>query len=637
MIAFFPNIYEDELLYSAIARYHIRSANISLKASIKELFNSNTVSSVVELPSHIDDFIKNLPINSKYSAEEIILNHTMFPLYTAFLPRDRSELLKKSMKGNKGESVYNIAGLMASSITSNRFLKFCPRCFEEDKKKFGEAYWHRIHQVPGIYVCAKHQIPTQNSNVFLRSKNKHEFICATEGNCFFNDKGEVNNEIVASNLLMSKVEKVISSRDLLKKYCKLAKNVELLLSGKYERRPYSWFWKKYNNRLIECGFANVNGRVDQKKLIREFKAYYGEELLSVLQSNIREDNYNNWLSQIVRKPRKSFHPIRHLLVIEFLNMSIDEVFNGSIQNKPFGEGPWPCLNAASNHYLQPVIDNITITYDHKSKKTIGTFKCNCGFVYSRSGPDSNENDKYKFSRIKNFGEVWEGKLKELVAKKLSLREIARRLKADPKTIDKYAKKLNLERYWKKKIKNGEIKKEVGKNEKHNKNLMIDKYRKEWNELAEKNPDKNKTELRKLNGRLYAWLYRNDKEWITKYRTYNHKKRIIKNRIDWKKRDIEILEEVINVVDNLLSIKGKPIRITTSKIGKEIGKLSLLEKHLDKLPLTKEYLDTHTESVKDFQQRRIKWAINELEKEGEEIKEWKVMKKAGINKNNIDSG
>lgn len=54
---------------------------------------------------------------------------------------------------------------------------------------------------------------------------------------------------------------------------------------------------------------------------------------------------------------------------------------------------------------------------------------------------------------------------------------------------------------------------------------------------------------------------------------------------------------------MLNSEGKPERITISKIGKKIGRLSLLEKHLDKLPLTKDYLQKHIESVEDFQKKK----------------------------------
>jgi len=37
MVSFFPTMYEDELIYSAIARYHVRSGNTIPKQTIDKL------------------------------------------------------------------------------------------------------------------------------------------------------------------------------------------------------------------------------------------------------------------------------------------------------------------------------------------------------------------------------------------------------------------------------------------------------------------------------------------------------------------------------------------------------------------------------------------------------------------------
>lgn len=57
----------------------------------------------------------------------------------------------------------------------------------------------------------------------------------------------------------------------------------------------------------------------------------------------------------------------------------------------------------------------------------------------------------------------------------------------------------------------------------------------------------------------------------------------------------------------------------SRVGKSlakprlcrIGLLALLEQHLDLMPMTRDYLAMVTESIEDFQIRRIRWAVNEL--------------------------
>jgi hypothetical protein len=77
---------------------------------------------------------------------------------------------------------------------------------------------------------------------------------------------------------------------------------------------------------------------------------------------------------------------------------------------------------------------------------------------------------------------------------------------------------------------------------------------------------------------------------------------------------------------------KPQRISISRIGKTVGLLALLEKHLEQMPLTKAYLESVTESVEDFQIRRIKWAIKLLDDSPEEIQRWKVIRVAGLGEN-----
>jgi hypothetical protein len=60
-----------------------------------------------------------------------------------------------------------------------------------------------------------------------------------------------------------------------------------------------------------------------------------------------------------------------------------------------------------------------------------------------------------------------------------------------------------------------------------------------------------------------------------------------------------------VVEEMLNSTEKPERITISLIGSKLGIRALLEKHLDKLPITNQYLDSVKESRRDFQLRRIK--------------------------------
>jgi hypothetical protein len=96
--------------------------------------------------------------------------------------------------------------------------------------------------------------------------------------------------------------------------------------------------------------------------------------------------------------------------------------------------------------------------------------------------------------------------------------------------------------------------------------------------------------------------------------------------------MEVLVE--KAVHELLGIPGKPVPINVSRIGKHIGKLALLERHLDKMPRTKKLLDQVVKTNEEYQTRRIDWAVKELEAEGIELKWWRVVRKAGIRDDKI---
>jgi hypothetical protein len=138
----------------------------------------------------------------------------------------------------------------------------------------------------------------------------------------------------------------------------------------------------------------------------------------------------------------------------------------------------------------------------------------------------------------------------------------------------------------------------------------------------------KTDIRKEIPGVYSWLYRHDRAWLNSHSpTRNREKN--KDRIDWDIRDKTVLEEVKGCVKDLLINNERPIRVTVSTIGKRIDRLGLIEKQLDKMPKTKDYISKVLESQHEHRLRKIQWAIRQLEHENKEIKAWAVLKKAGI--------
>lgn len=606
---FFPTIYEDELLYSVIARYHMRSSNTNLIYSLEELFSDKSVRVNIELPGNINKLISNLPINCKYTENDFIFKTTLYPFYTFFNSRDFSEELFSLMLDNDNNDVQIKSGLKAMSIDKPTYFRFCEECMKEDYEKYGEYYWHRIHQVSGVLLCPKHKTILHNSSVKLRSYNLREYKSPNIKNCQINGSNNYSEEIS-------------------EKLYQLSKDIEFILNMNLDKKDEFWYWNNYRNSLMKRDLATLNGNILVKELIKKFKNFYGDEFLDLIQCNLKDEGYNNWLLDMIRKPRKRSHPIRHLLMIRFLGYDIRDFIQDEIKYKPFGEGSWPCMNKVCIYYKENVISNVSCTSYKKDNKIVGEFECSCGFKYSRQGPDENNENIYKITKIQDYGDVWRDKLEQLVTiKSYTVKEIAEILGVDRGTVYRHAKKLGLPIY--ERISNNyEV---TSNNESYNyKDTTKEIYRKRWFELVVNNPNKSKTELRRIDDAAYTWLNKNDKEWLNKNSPLNSKLINLKSNVDWSKRDKYILDLIEISLKNINYIStNKPNRITISYISRLIDKPLGYYLSTNKMPKTKEYIDSILEDTDTFRKRKIKWAIYSFNSKNEEVTVSKVQQLLGF--------
>jgi hypothetical protein len=468
----------------------------------------------------------------------------------------------------------------------------------EDEACYGEPYWHRVHQVPGVCICPTHNEVLLQSDVAISCKqNKHAFILL--------DQYETKRKEAVK-------DKQFNSSH----YLNIATNVHWLLNNEISAMGLEKIRNRYVGLLMNRGFASTMGKVRQRDLIRSFRQFYGEQFLEHFNCAVHEDVQDNWLMKLVRKLKGAAHPIRHILFMFFMDQTPKQFFEDNRSYHPFGNGPWICLNAASSHYRQHTIKKCLLTRNSNTGGIMGTFFCSCGFVYIRRGPDLEGLNQEKVSKILEFGDAWKTKLLQLAEKKKSLRQIAIILNVDHKTVNKYLKILRM----------GQEKKE--KNEScFNHNLSS--YRSKWLKTVRDNDRKSKTEIRRVASKEYAWLYRHDREWLDKNSPapMSRMKRE-NNRVDWSQRDINLFGQVTKAAKELRGY-SIPTRITINSIGRKIGQLHYLQKKLNKLPKTKELLETVVDSLEDFQIRWIKFVAEGFRVKGEEVLRWKIIREAGL--------
>jgi hypothetical protein len=97
--------------------------------------------------------------------------------------------------------------------------------------------------------------------------------------------------------------------------------------------------------------------------------------------------------------------------------------------------------------------------------------------------------------------------------------------------------------------------------------------------------------------------------------------------NWAKRNLELLLQLKEVVKEMK--KGKPKRITSTIIGSKLGISGWLSKRKEKLPMTKAYIESELESLEEYHIRKIKWGIEELERQEKEMTLWNLIEIAGV--------
>lgn len=75
-------------------------------------------------------------------------------LYTSAMPSSRAELWLKALQ-RRGPQHF-ATGVGQSLLKSA--MHCCPQCMQEDQQRFGVAYWHTVHQMPGVLHCPLHHI-----------------------------------------------------------------------------------------------------------------------------------------------------------------------------------------------------------------------------------------------------------------------------------------------------------------------------------------------------------------------------------------------------------------------------------------------------------------------------------------------
>ena len=314
-LASFPRLYSDELLYSGLARYHIRSGNQSFRQTDLDLFGySSQQACRVTLTNNLKGLVKQIAHISDYRVRWLMENHTLYPFYAAFLtPIETIKLESATIEKRSGSILEQARVDLDSTNDRRKYIKFCLECFDTEVEQYGEPYWHRSHQIPGVIICTKHKILLLDSTVLTDGHGIH-YYALNRDCCSIDTTPQVEIEPGHREHLLG-----------------IAADLEWLMQVRIDFRGMVW--------LRDCCITELCRQGSVKKLLRErlkfdepvlyqsFCAFYGVDCLNAIEPRFKQTEGKYLIHCLFAGDiDPKIDRVAHVLIARYLFGSIDNIF-----------------------------------------------------------------------------------------------------------------------------------------------------------------------------------------------------------------------------------------------------------------------------------------------------------------------
>lgn len=275
--------YPDELLGSFLHRA-TRQLGLSSKRLMPLLSETSNTTLPMLITRHAG-FAQAIGL----SLEELIQQHTLLPYVVAFMsPAARNKTLGSVLHS----STSSVSAAAQNAIKGSRFLRYCSKCMLEDLQHYGDTYWRRIHQLPGINICATHCIPLFISRVSVRATTT------------MRPPIEAKGSLKSQKLLPKKIDYEIAELS------KAALQNELFVMDWSEH---------YRSLATKLGYTKNKGAVFGQLLSQDLITFYGRPYLESLNLSYEYNSRAAWPALMFRPHFNSATAVKHILLNVFLD------------------------------------------------------------------------------------------------------------------------------------------------------------------------------------------------------------------------------------------------------------------------------------------------------------------------------
>ena len=277
-----PSPYPDELVGSMLARAQ-RQTGFGLKQLIHQTtgtYNTSHPATITAYPSVAGAFGLEL--------KAFLDKHTHYPFATAFWRQeDRNNLTRKLVNP---ENRINVAFLSQNAGKTVHALRLCPECIAQDLGRYGESYWKRAHQLPGVSHCVEHQRPLRDTSISVANMLKAP------------PPHQVRQKCTCDPHLPHA------------KALKLAEVAQTALNGRWNfENPVL----EYRRRAMSLGYGLNSSDIYSEVLVQDFHAFYGARFLESLGCGLQESG-RPWVATLAGTLNTHWTALRHVLLLTFL-------------------------------------------------------------------------------------------------------------------------------------------------------------------------------------------------------------------------------------------------------------------------------------------------------------------------------
>jgi len=296
---FFPAACPDETLHSLLSRY-VRLSGLGSWASVFNAAQGDaSFARNLAFPCHLAGLVQALPSAANLGLDSIIVRHSLLPYFQPFLTEHQFANAQFQMAYRGGVGLKTKLGIIASRLETTCRTRFCSTCLVTDVRDYGTAYWHRVHQLPGVWICPHCQAPL--------SVVDHHWLAKGLRKLYLPQDEDVQAH--ASRFSVNKLQQ--------QALLTLARNSLHLLEANAPPQPAALIRQALLNAVIDRGLASPSGRLCLSELAhflhRHFEAFPTNGEFLVLRGEL-DGLPASWVTKILRKPRGTHHPLKYLML-----------------------------------------------------------------------------------------------------------------------------------------------------------------------------------------------------------------------------------------------------------------------------------------------------------------------------------